>query len=100
MISKSDKYNPLFPTKIQNLINKKVGRKSGKEIKFCQEYYYRKIWMGTVIFTKVGGHEKSQSLRTFWVLGVSDFISPWTYAKTSGGGEYIEKSKVKWQTIL
>ena len=32
--------------------------------------------MGVVVFTKVLGHAKSQSLRTLRVLGLSDFTSP------------------------
>ena len=39
--------------------------------------------MGVVVFTKVLGHAKSQSPRTLRVLGLSDFTSPWTFAKTT-----------------
>ena len=39
--------------------------------------------MGVVVFTKVLGHAKSQSPRTLRVLGLSDFNSPWTFAKTT-----------------
>ena len=52
-------------------------------LNFCQECYYREIQMGVVVFTKVLGHAKSQSLRTLRVLGLSDFTSPWTFAKTT-----------------
>ena len=39
--------------------------------------------MGVVVFTKVLGHAKSQSPRTLRVLGLSDFTSPRTFAKTT-----------------
>ena len=39
--------------------------------------------MGVVDFTKVLGPAKSQSPRTLRVLGLSDFTSPWTTAKTT-----------------
>ena len=31
--------------------------------------YYRKLWLGAVVFTKVHGHEKSQSQQILRVLG-------------------------------
>ena len=52
-------------------------------LNFKQECYYCEELMGVVVFTKVQGLAKSESPRTPWVIGLSNFSCPWTFANTT-----------------
>ena len=62
---------------------------SSKILNFLQECYYFKGLMGVVDFTKVRGLAKSEYPRTLWVLGLSNFTCPLTFASVKTSGRFF-----------